>query len=70
MAKKDLVINVIMTASDKASKGFEKLRRSSQTLSAELSRQTDALRKTEKAQKALAAEIERTGAPGGLRVFA
>lgn len=53
MAKKDLVINVIMTASDKASKGFEKLRRSSQTLSAELSRQTDALRKTEKAQKAL-----------------
>jgi len=90
MAKKDLVINVIMTASDKASKGFEKLRRSSQTLSAELSRQTDALRKTEKAQKALerfspaieeykrlgeavlknrqaqkalAAEIERTGAP-------
>ena len=41
MAKKDLVINVIMTASDKASKGFEKLRRSSQTLSAELSRQTE-----------------------------
>ena len=52
-----------MTASDKASKGFEKLRRSSQTLSAELLRQTDALRKTEKVQKALAAEIEKTGVP-------